>query len=143
MKHKILVVEDNGDIRENTSELLELSDYCVCTASNGEEGLDTALQETPHLILCDIRMPVMDGFNLLERLRQHPTLKNSRFIFFTSSSEKKDIEAGLRLGADDYIIKPFTESELLRKIKNLLGSILSFVFIQLEAFQLFHQQIYH
>ena len=101
MKQKILVVEDNGDIRENTTELLELSDYNVSTAKNGEEGLVVALQETPDLILCDIRMPVMDGYNLLENIRKQPSLSHSRFVFFTASCEKKEIEMGMRMGADD------------------------------------------
>jgi CRP/FNR family transcriptional regulator, cyclic AMP receptor protein len=120
MKYKILVVEDNEDIRENTTELLELFNYCVCAANNGKEGLDKALQETPDLILSDIRMPVMDGLSLLERVRRLPTLKNARFIFFSSSSEKKHIEECMRLGADDYIIKPFSADELKGKVKKLL-----------------------
>ena len=120
MKQKILVVEDNGDIRENTTELLELSDYSVSTANNGEEGLDMALQHIPDLILCDILMPVMDGYELLKSIRKQPSLNNSRFIFFTASCEKKEVELGMRLGADDYIMKPFSGYELLEKIKNLL-----------------------
>lgn len=141
MKQKILVVEDNGDIRENTTELLELSDYSVLTANNGKEGLDMALQETPDLILCDIRMPVMNGYNLLENIRKQPSLKNSRFVFFTASCEKKEIEMGMRMGADDYILKPFTEEELLGKLKKLLGPILLFISFQFESFALLHQQI--
>lgn len=141
MKQKILVVEDNGDIRENTTELLELSDYSVCTANNGEEGLNVALQETPDLILCDIRMPVMDGYNLLENIRKQPSLHNSRFVFFTASCEKKEIEMGMRMGADDYLVKPFTEEELLGKLKKLLGSILLFISFQFESFALLYQQI--
>ncbi|MGZ4049591.1 MAG: response regulator [Bacteroidia bacterium] len=135
MKQKILVVEDNGDIRENTTELLELSDYSVLTANNGEEGLDVALQQTPDLILCDIKMPVMNGYNLLENIRRQPSLNNSRFVFFTASCEKKEIEMGMRMGADDYLVKPFTGEELLGKLKQLLGSMLLFISFQLEAFQ--------
>ena len=141
MKQKILVVEDNGDIRENTTELLELSDYCVCTANNGKEGLDMALQQTPDLILCDIKMPVMNGYNLLEHIRKSPSLKNSRFVFFTASCEKKEIEMGMRMGADDYLVKPFTEEELLGKLKKLLGSILLFFSFQFESLELLQRQI--
>jgi len=129
MKHKILVVEDNGDIRENTTELLELSDYSVLTANNGKEGLDMALQETPDLILCDILMPVMDGYELLKSIRKQPSLNNSRFMFFTASCEKKEVELGMRLGADDYIMKPFSGDELLDKIGKLLAPVLLCVFI--------------
>jgi CheY-like chemotaxis protein len=120
MKSRILIVEDNEPIRENTIELLELSDYDVITACNGEEGLSIALQQTPDLILCDIKMPVMDGYHLLEHVRKQTTLTNSRFIFFTASSEKKEIEMAIAMGADDYIIKPFTGEELLDRINKLL-----------------------
>lgn len=95
MKHKILLVEDNEPIRDNTTELLELYDYSVTAACNGKEGLEVALQQPPDLILCDIQMPVMDGYHLFELIRKYPALKNSRFIFFTASSEKKEVEAGM------------------------------------------------
>lgn len=121
MKHKILIVEDNDPIRENTTELLELSDYAVVTANNGEDGLKIALQQPPDLILCDIQMPVMDGYHLLEHIRKQSSLNKSRFIFFTASAEKKDIEAGLRMGADDYIVKPFRGDELLQLIEKHLA----------------------
>lgn len=120
MKQKILLVEDNGPIRENTAELLELYNYTVSSASNGEEGLEMAMQQTPDLILCDIQMPVMNGYHLLEHIRKLPSLNSSRFVFFTASCEKKEIEMGLLMGADDYIIKPFTGDELLNKLKKLL-----------------------
>lgn len=135
MKQKILIVEDNENIRENTSELLELSDYNVSSAANGKEGLDMALQHIPDLILCDIRMPEMNGYNLLEQVRKLPSLQNSRFVFFTASCEKKEIEVGLKLGADDYIVKPFTEKELLRKLKKLLGLLLLCICFPLESLQ--------
>lgn len=121
MKHKILIVEDNQPIRENTSELLELYNYTVLTANNGEEGLDMAIQQTPDLILCDIQMPVMNGYHLLEHIRKLPYLNKSYFVFFTASSEKKEIEMGLKMGANDYIVKPFSGDELLSKLKRLLG----------------------
>lgn len=141
MKQKILVVEDNGDNRENTTELLELSDYSVSTANNGEEGLNMALQQTPDLILCDIQMPVMNGYNLLEKIRKQPSLNNSLFVFFTASCEKKEIEMGMRMGADDYLVKPFTGEDLLGKLKKLLGSILLCISVQFESVALLHQQI--
>jgi CheY-like chemotaxis protein len=121
MKHTILLVEDNGPIRENTTELLQLADYTVLTASNGLEGLDIALAQNPDLILCDIKMPLMDGYHLLQRIRNETSLTNTRFVFLTASAEKKEIEQGIQMGADDYIIKPFTGDDLLQLIeKNLL-----------------------
>lgn len=121
MKQKILLVEDNLPIRENTSEMLELSDYAVVTACNGKEGLDMALDQIPDLILCDIQMPVMDGYHLLDLVRKESSLNKSRFVFFTASAEKKEIEQGMLRGADDYIVKPFTGEELLNKLKGLLA----------------------
>lgn len=120
MKQKILLVEDNEPIRENTTELLELSDYIVVSACNGKEGLDIALQQTPDLILCDIHMPVMDGYHLFQYIRQYAHLNNTRFVFFTASAEKKEIEAGMQMGADDYIVKPFTGERLLDVLKKNL-----------------------
>lgn len=121
MKYKILLVEDNEPIRENTIEFLELFNYTVLSANNGEEGLGMALQQNPDLILCDIRMPVMDGFHLLDHIRKSPVLNNSRFVFVTASCERNDIEKGLQMGADDYLVKPFTGEELLEKIRKNLG----------------------
>ncbi len=121
MKQKILLVEDNLPIRENTSEMLELSEYAVVTACNGKEGLDMALDQIPDLILCDIQMPVMDGYHLLDLVRKESSLNKSRFVFFTASAEKKEIEQGMLRGADDYIVKPFTGEELLNKLKGLLA----------------------
>ena len=108
MKHKILLVEDNEPIRENTTELLEFGDYNVVTACNGEEGLNIALQQSPDLILCDIQMPKMNSLHLLQTIRQNDFLKNTFFVFLTASSEKKEIQMALEMGANDYIIKPFT-----------------------------------
>jgi CheY-like chemotaxis protein len=127
MKHSILIVEDNAPIRENTSELLELSNYTVVTANNGKEGLDKALAFAPDLILCDIQMPLMNGYHLLEHIRNEPSLKKTRFLFFTASSEPKDVSKGLNLGANDYIVKPFKGEELLDKIRvqlEIMGDII-------------------
>ena len=121
MKHKILLVEDNEPIRENTTELLEFGSYNVSTACDGEEGLNMALQQAPDLILCDIQMPKMNGLHLLRTIRQNDFLKNTFFVFLTASSEKKEIQMALEMGANDYIVKPFTERELMDKLKNLLG----------------------
>ena len=120
MKPQILLVEDNIYIRENTAELIELHSYNVLTASNGVEGMKLALKEKPELILCDIKMPVMDGFDLLLFIRKEQTLAHSKFIFLTASAEKNQIEKALQMGADDYIVKPYTEKELLGKLKKHL-----------------------
>ncbi|HET7115958.1 MAG TPA: response regulator [Hanamia sp.] len=121
MMHKILLVEDNEPVRENTTEILELSGYKVLSACNGKDGLNIALKQIPDLILCDVQMPVMDGYVLLENIRQSHSLAHSRFVFLTASGEKKDIQKGMQMGADDYIVKPFTGEELLEKLKTILG----------------------
>ncbi len=121
MKNLILVVEDNGPIRENTTEILELSNYRIITGCNGKEGLDIALEQIPDLILCDIQMPVMDGYLLLELVRKEPALNHSKFIFFTASAERKEIVKGLEMGADDYIVKPFSGEDMLRKVQSVLN----------------------
>lgn len=121
MQYKILIVEDDMSIRENAAEILELSDYKVLNACNGKDGLEMALVENPDLILCDIQMPVMNGYQLLKHIRQLPDLVHSRFVFLTAFSEKRDIQKGIKMGADDYIVKPFTVEDLLEKLKKLLA----------------------
>jgi CRP/FNR family transcriptional regulator, cyclic AMP receptor protein len=120
MKFKILIVEDNEPIRENTIELLELSNYEVIAACNGREGLEKAVQCKPDLILCDIQMPLMNGYHLLEQVRNIAAFETTRFLFFSASTEKKDIEKGLLMGANDYILKPFSGEDLLEKLKSQL-----------------------
>ncbi|GBF18278.1 MULTISPECIES: response regulator [Arenibacter] len=118
----ILVVEDNRTILENTSELLEMEGYSVITATNGKEGYSKVLKFLPDLIVSDIWMPEMDGFELLKTLGTHADLKNIPLIFFSARSEKKDIKKGIDMGAYDFIVKPSDLSDLLVSIKNCLQS---------------------
>lgn len=117
---KILLVEDNREIRENTAEILELAGYEVFTASNGREGYEMALQKNPGLIICDIMMPVLDGYGLLHLLNKNAQLKNIPFIFLTAKTERSDFRKGMEMGADDYITKPFTDIELMNAIESRL-----------------------
>jgi DNA-binding response OmpR family regulator len=117
---KILVIEDNGDVRENVAEILELSQYKVITAENGKAGVELALLELPDLIVCDIMMPVLDGYGVLHMLNQHTETSGTPFIFLTAKSEKSDLRKGMELGADDYITKPFEGIELLSAIERRL-----------------------
>ena len=114
---KILIIEDNEEVRENTAEILELSDYQVLTAANGKEGVAIALNEKPDLIVCDIMMPLLDGYGVLHLLSRHKETSNIPFIFLTAKSEKQDFRKGMELGADDYITKPFDGTELLNAIE--------------------------
>ena len=117
MKKKILLIEDNPDMRENTAEILELSGYEVQTASNGKEGVELAKTTTPDLIICDIMMPVLDGYGVLHILGKETETSKIPFIFLTAKSEKADYRKGMIMGADDYLTKPFDDVELLDAIE--------------------------
>jgi CheY-like chemotaxis protein/uncharacterized membrane protein YqhA len=118
MSETILVIEDNPSIRENTAEILRLANYEIITASNGKEGLDIAVHQTPDLILCDIMMPEMNGYEVLTAVRSNPKMIGTPFIFLTAKTEKNEIREGMNLGPDDYITKPFNEADLLQAIKS-------------------------
>ena len=113
---KILLIEDNDLIRENTAEILELANYKVITAANGKIGVEQALQQTPDLIICDIMMPVLDGYGVLHAVQKNETIKNTPFIFLTAKTERNDFRKGMESGADDYITKPFDGTELLNAV---------------------------
>jgi CRP-like cAMP-binding protein/CheY-like chemotaxis protein len=117
---KILLIEDNEDIREITAELLGLSNYHVITACNGREGVEKALSQSPDLILCDIMMPELDGYGVFHVLQHNPVTQRTPFIFLTAKTDHQDIRKGMSLGADDYIIKPFDPTDLLNTIENRL-----------------------
>lgn len=117
MKSKILIIEDNHDVRENLSEILTLSGYETFTAVNGKEGVQAALSNMPDLILCDIMMPELDGYGVLRILSKNEALNAVPFIFLSARTELSDVRRGMTLGADDYITKPFDDVELLDTIE--------------------------
>jgi CRP/FNR family transcriptional regulator, cyclic AMP receptor protein len=121
--YKILVIEDNDEIRSNISEILELSGYKTITAENGKEGLVKAISEQPDLIVCDIMMPVLDGYAVLQSVHRHERLKNIPFIFMTAKTEHADFRKAMDLGADDYLTKPFTGEELLNAVEGRLKKL--------------------
>lgn len=114
---KILLIEDNTEIRENTAEILELSSYKVFTAADGKEGLEAALREIPDLIICDIMMPALDGYGVLHALQKNDSTKHIPLIFLTAKTERSDQRKGMEMGADDYITKPFNGTELLSAVE--------------------------
>lgn len=118
---KVLLIEDDSTLRENTAELLELEHYKVITASNGMLGLELAKRELPNIIVCDIMMPKLDGYGVLESLSKHKRTKFIPFIFLSAKTERQDVRKGMNLGADDYITKPFEEEELLTAIESRLA----------------------
>ncbi len=113
----ILVIEDNQSVRENIEEILELSGYTVLSAAEGKTGVEIALKEKPDLVVCDIMMPVLDGYGVLHLLNKHNETYGTPFIFLTAKSEKADFRKGMEMGADDYITKPFDGIELLNAIE--------------------------
>jgi CRP/FNR family transcriptional regulator, polysaccharide utilization system transcription regulator len=116
----ILVIEDNDDVRENTAEILGLAGYNVLQAANGRRGVELAQQSRPDLIVCDIMMPVLDGYGVIHLLGKNPVTASIPFIFLTAKSERADFRKGMDLGADDYITKPFDDVELLKAVESRL-----------------------
>ncbi|HEU4903214.1 MAG TPA: response regulator [Flavisolibacter sp.] len=120
---KVLIIEDNKDILENTAEILELSSYDVYKAENGKEGIEQAIRVKPDLIICDIMMPELDGYGVLHLVQKSPELQGTPFIFLTSKTDREDMRKGMSLGADDYISKPFNPTELLAAIDGRLRQV--------------------
>jgi len=117
---QLLLIEDNNEIRENTAEILELAGYKVRTAENGKIGVELALAQKPDLIICDIMMPVLDGYGVLHLLNKNPELTGIPFIFLTAKAERSDFRKGMEMGADDYITKPFNDIELMNAVESRL-----------------------
>jgi CheY-like chemotaxis protein len=120
---RILLIEDNNEIRENTAEILELDGYEVITAENGKIGVELASNSKPDLIICDIMMPVLDGYSVLHLLSKNPETENIPFIFLTAKVDRQDFRKGMEMGADDYITKPFDDVDLLNAIESRFKKI--------------------
>lgn len=118
--HKIVLIEDNADVRETTADILELASYEVITAESGKLGIEKATEHQPDLIICDIMMPGLDGYGVLHILSKKPETASIPFIFLTAKAEKDDVRKGMNLGADDYLTKPFEEMELLNAVESRL-----------------------
>lgn len=113
---KLLVIEDEPEVRANIIELLEAEDFQVVGAENGFIGAIWAQEHVPDLIVCDVRMPELDGYDVLTALREDPLTATIPFIFLTANADRADMRRGMELGADDYLTKPFTRAELLGAI---------------------------
>ncbi len=120
MGDSILIIDDNEEIRENTEEILKLAGYATYKACNGKEGLEIIHKHTPNLILCDIVMPVLDGYGVLRALENIPCMTGVPFIFMTANAEINDLKKGIDLGADGYLTKPFNGDELLGTVSSRL-----------------------
>lgn len=115
--NKILVIEDETTVRQNLVDLLSSEGYLPIEARDGEEGARLAWEMLPDVILCDINMPKMDGFGVLTKLSRDPVTATIPFIFLTARSEREDLRRGMNLGADDYIMKPFSIDDVLHAIQ--------------------------
>lgn len=126
MSEKVLVIEDNLQVRENIIEILEAEGYEMFQAENGAIGVDVARKKQPDLIICDIMMPQMDGFMVLEELRRNILTVNIPFIFLTAKDTRDDLRKGMQMGADDYISKPFTIEEVIQAVEVRLNRVKEF-----------------
>lgn len=121
MSKRVLLIEDDQTVRENTEELLMLSGYTVYTAKNGREGVEKAKHELPDIIVCDVMMPEMDGYDVLTNLAKNSSTIEIPFIFLSAKTDHKDIRKGMDLGADDYLTKPFEEEDLINAIESRIA----------------------
>jgi DNA-binding NarL/FixJ family response regulator len=120
---KILVIEDESVLRMNLAKALRLENFEPLIAANGREGVDLARRHLPDLILCDILMPELDGWRVLEEIRADPATARIPFIFLTAKGDLPDLRAGMNLGADDYLIKPVPLDDLLAAIEARLERV--------------------
>ncbi|MBD2122242.1 response regulator [Trichocoleus sp. FACHB-262] len=117
---KILVIEDERDVRDVILDILDAEEFDALGAENGLVGVQLAQEKAPDLIICDVMMPELDGLGVLAALRKHPETAAIPFVFLTAKASKDDFRQGMELGADDYLTKPFTRSQLLKTISTRL-----------------------
>src|SRR5215831_8500204 len=113
---KILVIEDQAPMRRNIALLLEMEGFQVTTAGNGVQGVEAARKQQPDLVLCDVMMPELDGYGVVQALRADPAFATLPFIFLTAKGDKADIRIGMNFGADDYLTKPVIREDLLAAV---------------------------
>jgi two-component system, sensor histidine kinase and response regulator len=138
---KILVIEDEMDLRENLLDLLEAEGFDVVSAANGQVGVHLAQEQLPDLIICDVMMPELDGHGVLTALRQNTATAFIPFIFLTAKGTGEDFRTGLRLGADDYLTKPYKQVELIEAVKTRLAKQTAIHTFQQATVQQMQQKI--
>ncbi len=116
MKKKILIIEDEASMRRNIGLILQIEGYDVVSAENGRIGLEMARKENPDLILCDVMRPELDGYGLVQALREDAAFSATPFVFLTARSDRRDVRVGMNFGADDYLTKPVVRDDLLAAV---------------------------
>ena len=116
MKKRILIIEDQAPMRRNVALMLQMEGYEVFTAENGRAGVQAVQEHRPDLILCDVMMPEMDGYGVVQAVRMDASLANIPFIFLTAKSDRGDVRIGMNFGADDYLTKPVVRDDLLAAV---------------------------
>lgn len=120
---KILVAEDERDIRDLIGFTLRFAGYEVVTVGNGAEAVDAALANLPDLILMDVRMPVMTGYEACERIKSQPSIRHIPVVFLSAKGQDDEVRTGLEAGASEYLLKPFAPDELTARVKSLLSNL--------------------
>ena len=118
---KILIAEDEPDIRELVAFMLRFAGYEVLAASNGEEAVQTASREIPDLILMDVRMPRMTGYDACRLMKANPDLQDVPVVFLSAKGQESEIQSGLEAGAEEYLLKPFSPDELTNRVRAILS----------------------
>src|SRR5215831_17318672 len=118
---KILVIEDQAPMRRNIALLLEMEGFQVTTAGNGVQGVEAARKQQPDLVLCDVMMPELDGYGVVQALRADPAFATLPFIFLTAKGDRADVRIGMNFGADDYLTKPVIRDDLLAAVQARLA----------------------
>lgn len=116
---RVLIIEDDMHIRNNMVEILEIEEYEAIAVSNGKDGVQAVQNQHPDIIFCDLMMPDMDGFAVLEKIKEHPDTKNIPFVFVTARTERELVEKGMSMGAMDFLLKPFTTDTILNMLKSM------------------------
>ncbi|HCD51065.1 MAG TPA: response regulator [Balneolaceae bacterium] len=122
MSKKILLIEDDALVRDSIVDLLMIGGFDVDVAENGKVGLERIEQSHPDLVICDVMMPVMDGYEVLEELKRSGKINELYFMFLSAKSREADMQKGMELGAHDYFFKPFRNMELLDKVEQVLSN---------------------
>lgn len=118
---KILIAEDERDIRELIMFTLRFAGHDVIATANGQEAVDAARQDEPELIIMDVRMPKMTGYEACEAIKSNDTLKHIPVVFLSAKGQEAEIRTGMEMGAEDYILKPFSPDQLTDKVKEILS----------------------